>query len=295
MSLRSRRTRRTDDADASNDRWLVSYADFITLMFAFFVVMYATSSINEGKYKVLADTLVGIFNQSEKSIKPIPVGEERARTRDYDASMEDDGGPTPIEDGDPLAQITRNIEQAFAGLIAEGQLIVRGTESWVEIELKSSLLFPSGDAIPNDHAFDIIEKVARILAPFDNPVQVEGFTDNQPISTPLYPTNWELSAARAASIVRMLNMDGVAPDRLAAVGYGEYQPVADNSTPEGRAKNRRVVLVVSRFVETRRSGDTRVENRQAINGTQTALAPHTDGLMQSAVKTPSLVAGSGSR
>lgn len=269
----SMRRRRNSEPEANHDRWLVSYADFITLMFAFFVVMYATSSINEGKYKVLADTLVGIFNQSEKSIKPIPVGQERPRTRDYDASLEDDGGPMPMEDGDPLAQITRSIEQAFAGLIEEGQLIVRGTESWVEIELKSSLLFPSGDAIPNDHAFDIIEKVAGILAPFDNPVQVEGFTDNLPISTPLYPTNWELSAARAASIVRMLNMDGVAAKRLAAVGYGEHHPVASNDSAEGRAKNRRVVLVVSRFLENRRSGDTRVENRQAAAGMQTALAP----------------------
>lgn len=289
-----RRRSAAHEAEPSQDRWLVSYADFITLMFAFFVVMYATSSINEGKYKVLADTLVGIFNQSEKAIKPIPVGQERPRTRDYDASMQDDGGPMPMEDGDPLAQITRSIEQAFAGLIAEGQLIVRGTESWVEIELKSSMLFPSGDAIPNDHAFDIIEKVARILAPFENPVQVEGFTDNQPISTPLYPTNWELSAARAASIVRMLNMDGVAPSRLAAVGYGEYHPVSDNLSPEGRAKNRRVVLVVSRYLETRRSGNTRVENRQAVTGTQTALAPHADAQKTGAVKTPALMAGSGS-
>src|SRR5690606_17382955 len=127
--MRLRRSRQQDD-EPSNDRWLVSFADFMTLMFAFFVVMYATSSINEGKYKVLADALVGIFNQNEKSIRPIPVGQERARTRDYDASMEDDGGPMPMEAGDPLAQITRNIEQAFAGLIAEGQLIVRGTESW---------------------------------------------------------------------------------------------------------------------------------------------------------------------
>src|SRR5690554_859046 len=269
----TRRRRRIPEApEPSNERWLVSYADFITLMFAFFVVMYATSSINEGKYKVLADTLVGIFNQSEKAIRPIPVGQERPRTRDYDASMEDDGGPMPME---------------------EGQLIVRGTESWVEIELKSSLLFPSGDAIPHDQAFDIIEKVARILAPFDNPVQVEGFTDNLPISTPLYPTNWELSAARAATIVRMLNMDGVAAKRLAAVGYGEHHPVADNATPEGRAMNRRVVLVVSRFLETRRSGATRVENRQGYAGTQTAKAPESGARVEGAVKAPALV-GSGS-
>ena len=164
--------RRHREEHVNHEAWAIPYADLMTLLLAFFVVMYATSSINEGKYKVLADTLVGIFNQSEKAIRPIPVGQERPRTRDYDASMQDDGGPMPMEDGDPLAQITRNIERAFAGLIEDGQLIVRGTESWVEIELKSSLLFPSGDAIPHDQAFDIIEKVARILAPFDNPVQV---------------------------------------------------------------------------------------------------------------------------
>ena len=117
----------------------------------------------------------------------------------------------------------------------------------------SSLLFPSGDALPNDAAFDIVEKVAKILAPYKNPIHVEGFTDDVPIHSPRYPTNWELSAARAASIVRLLGNDGVEPSRMAAVGYGEFQPVADNASAEGRAKNRRVVLVISRNLEVRRS------------------------------------------
>src|SRR5690606_6559496 len=103
-------------------------------------------------------------------------------------------------------------------------------------------------------AFDIVEQLAKILAPFDNPIQVEGFTDNLPIATALYPTNWELSAARAASVVRMLEMNGVASQRMAAVGYGEHRPIADNATPEGRAMNRRVVLVVSRDLDIKRSG-----------------------------------------
>ena len=102
-------------------------------------------------------------------------------------------------------------------------------------------------------AFTLIDKVAKILKPFDNPIHVEGFTDDQPIRTAQFPTNWELSAARAASIVRMLAMQGVNPQRLASVGYGEFQPLADNATAEGRTRNRRVVLVISRNLDVRRS------------------------------------------
>lgn len=134
---------------------------------------------------------------------------------------------------------------------------------WLELELSSSLLFPSGDAIPHQDAFDIIEKISAILAPFDNPIQIEGFTDNMPISTAQYPTNWELSAARAASIVRMLAMDGVQPERLAAVGYGEFQPIADNTDAVGRARNRRVVLVISKFTDNRRTTVTQADKNAA--------------------------------
>lgn len=150
------------------------------------------------------------------------------------------------EAADPLQTIANDVRQAFGDLIASDQLTVRGNELWIEIELKSSLLFGSGDAMPSDMAFSIIDKVATILKPFDNPVHVEGFTDNQPISTAQYPTNWELSTARAASIVRMMALEGIDPRRMAAVGYGEFQPVADNATADGRGRNRRVVLVISR-------------------------------------------------
>lgn len=227
---------------------MVSYADFITLLFAFFVVMYSISSLNEGKYKILSESLVGVFNQQERAVKPIPVGEERPRT-----SEPDELNNHAAQGSDPLESIMRSMREAFSDLIDAKQVTLRGNESWVEIELSSSLLFPSGDALPNDQAFDLLEKVARILAPYDNPIRVEGFTDNLPISTAQYPTNWELSSARAGSVVRMLVAEGVAPTRLAAVGYGEYQPIVDNSTPEGRARNRRVVLVVSRTLDVRHS------------------------------------------
>ena len=190
-------------------------------------------------------------------MKPIPIGDEQplsvkpAQPLIKDSEQTDAGlAQTNV---DPLKTISDDVRDAFGDLIKSDQMTVRGNELWVEIELNSSLLFGSGDAMPSDQAFAIIEKVGKILKPFANPVHVEGFTDNLPIRTAQYPTNWELSAARAASIVRLLAMEGVNPARMASVGYGEYQPVASNDSAEGRARNRRVVLVISRNLEVRRS------------------------------------------
>ena len=289
--------RRNHEEHENHERWLVSYADFITLLFAFFVVMYSMSSINEGKYKILSETLTGVFNQPDRSIKPIPIGEERPRTAAPDRSMvdEDEQSETAIDDpgSDPLQTITQSLHDAFGEMIMNDQMTLRGNELWIEIELNSSLLFPSGDAIPNDTAFAIIEKVAKILAPYENPVHVEGFTDNLPIKTALYPTNWELSAARAASIVRMLAMDGLNPARMAAVGYGEFQPVADNATAEGRGRNRRVVLVISRNLDVRRSvsgvgsGKAKPDSALQRAGTQPAPTPAAQAPTPGVVNSPS--------
>ena len=268
--------RRAHEEPENHERWLVSYADFITLLFAFFVVMYSISSLNEGKYKILSDSLVGVFSQADRAVKPIPIGEDRPRTTQPDISQVDEpqSSQEPI---DALQSIMQSMQNAFADLIDSKQITVRGNELWVEIELNSSLLFPSGDALPNNHAFDLLEKVAGILSPFDNPIHVEGFTDNLPINTDKFPTNWELSAARAGSVVRMLAADGVDPSRLAAVGYGEFQPIADNATAEGRARNRRVILVISRNLDVRRSvsgvgsGNARAVDGTAQSGTQRAV------------------------
>jgi chemotaxis protein MotB len=282
--------RRQQEEHENHERWLVSYADFITLLFAFFVVMYSISSINEGKYKILSDTLTGVFTQPDRAIKPIPVGDERPRTTEPDRSLVDEGNS--VKDSNSLEQIADSVRNAFGDLIKSEQLKISGTETWIEIELSSSLLFGSGDAIPNNAAFDIVERVAKILAPYENPVQVEGFTDNLPIQTAAYPTNWELSSARAASVVRMLAMDGVNPSRMAAVGYGEHQPVAANDTAEGRARNRRVVLVISRNVDVRRShvNTSEAEGKQppqTQTGTQSAPPPAIALPQAGAVNSPS--------
>ncbi|MDE1164281.1 MAG: flagellar motor protein MotD [Pseudomonas sp.] len=294
----ARRHRRQQHEEHENhERWLVSYADFITLLFAFFVVMYSISSINEGKYKVLSQALIGVFNDPDKSLRPIPIGDEKPLTVKPSEplvkdSEEVDAGIAQNADN-PLQTIANEVRDGFGDLIKSNQLTVRGNELWIEIELKSGLLFGSGDAIPSDKAFSIIEKVAKIIKPFGNPVHVEGFTDDQPIRTAQYPTNWELSSARASSIVRMLAMEGINPGRMASVGYGEFQPVATNATAEGRAHNRRVVLVISRNLEVRRSltgaGSANATPDAAMRraGTQSAPSPVTQSVGANAVNSPS--------
>lgn len=257
--------RRQREEHENHERWLVSYADFITLLFAFFVVMYSISSVNEGKYKVFTESLEGVFTQAERAIRPVPVGEQPVQGV----------GPAEEAANDPLSSIAASIRSAFGGLIEGDEIRVRGNEMWLEIELNSSLLFPSGGAIPNDRAFDLIERVATILAPYRNPIQVQGYTDNLPINTASFPTNWELSAARAASVVRMLASHGVDPAQLAAVGYGEYQPVADNISAEGRARNRRVVLAIARDIGLRREAGQFEGDTPAAIGTSPASTADT--------------------
>ena len=114
----------------------------------------------------------------------------------------------------------------------------------MEVEIKTSILFPSGSAILQPEALPILSEIADILKDFPNPIHVEGFTDSVPINTVAFPSNWELSAGRAASVVHLFTKDGVEPRRMAAIGLGEYRPIADNATAEGRNKNRRVVLLI---------------------------------------------------
>lgn len=257
-----RRRRLPQDDLHNQERWLVSYADFITLLFAFFVVMYSVSSVNEGKYKVLSDTLTGVFNAPQRSINPIEVGE--ADPRPLPRAGEDVINPpvteAPRNDGGADDQVSRTqalramadqLALEFDELIDQGVVTLETSDEWIELSLRDSLLFGSGDAEPHFDAFDLIETIAGILIGRDNAVRVEGFTDDMPIRTSAFPSNWELSAARAAAVVRVLIMEGVDPERLAAVGYGQYQPLARNDTAEGRSRNRRVVLLISRDASIR--------------------------------------------
>lgn len=253
-----RRPRRAEVAH-NQERWLISYADFITLLFAFFVVMYSVSSVNEGKYKVLSETLTGVFNAPQRSIQPIPVGEQPGVSSplDDDAVIPPPVAPQPapepsttVREQGQRSQTLRSMANQFAlefdSLMSQDVVNLQVSDQWIELSMRDSLLFGSGQAEPHYDAFPVMERIANIIRDTDNAIRVEGFTDNRPISTGRYPSNWELSAARASAVVRMLAAEGVAPARMAAIGYGAYQPVARNDTEEGRRRNRRVVLLISR-------------------------------------------------
>lgn len=237
-----RRREEEHQSKSSHERWLVSYADFITLLFGFFVVMYSVSQVSEQKYRVLSETLSNVF--------------EGNTTRPVDMQVTDNGNPLDqqgrvsglspdinLVDTEVLAQ---DLEDALIHLVQPGQLRISATEEWVQIDLNANLLFDSASADPKPEARELFRQIAAKLAPFDNEIEVSGHTDDRPIRTARFQSNWELSSARASSVVRLLTEDGLKPQQLSAVGYGEYRPVADNATEEGRATNRRVVLMVAR-------------------------------------------------
>jgi chemotaxis protein MotB len=256
----------------NHERWLVSYADFITLLFAFFVVMYSLSSVNEGKYRVLADALSAAFRSVPRSMDPIQLGKpqrpemvqnpiiNRSASAATAASQPIALPSQPIapvdqspknagkDDGDGggrgIREIANRLAQAMAPLIEKDLITMRRYRHWLEVEIKTNILYPSGSAVLETQALPVLGSIAGILRDYPNPINIEGFTDNVPISTVAYPSNWELSAARATSVVHLFVRQGVPADRLAAVGYGEYRPIVSNDTEEGRSKNRKVVLVV---------------------------------------------------
>lgn len=251
----------------SHERWLVSYADFITLLFAFFVVMYSISQVNEGKYRILSSTLTEVFSQRERSLDPIQIGQpSKARPlslielnamgfkqQEYGEQDQGPGLDGDSEGGLPneFRQISQQILDSLSPLLAEGKINVQGNEQWLEIELASSLLFASGDDQLGVPAMEVLGAIAASLRQQSSPVRVEGFTDNVPINSARFSSNWQLSTARALAVVRLFEEEGIAPQRLAAIGYGEHQPIADNDTAEGRERNRRVVLMISRNQQLR--------------------------------------------
>lgn len=254
--------RRRQEVHVNQERWLISYADFITLLFAFFVVMYSISQVNDSKYRVLSDTFIEAFNQpshtqpisdakdnvasSTSTIAPIDLGNP-AVTETASVDVDEPVAPNePVRTSDELTQISDLVSEKFTQLINDQMIQVSSNELWLQIELKDSILFSSGSADTSEQAQKIFDEIADILKGYSNPVQVEGFTDNIPIKSVKYPTNWELSTARACAIVKYLASKGIAPERLSAVGYGEYQPVAANDTEQGRAQNRRVTIMVAK-------------------------------------------------
>jgi chemotaxis protein MotB len=241
--------RKGEEEHENHERWLVSYADFITLLFAFFVVMYAISQVNEGKYRVLSDTMASAFRSvpGSSSGAMVAINPEAATPlaipiRKPVTPLKTDA--IPVEKKERLRSVARELSEAMAPLVKEGQVRITEGALGVTIDINANVLFAPGEARLGPDAVRALAAVAQILAPIDFPITVEGHTDNIPISTPLFPSNWELSVVRASSVVRLFVDSGVDARRMAATGYADQRPVADNATAEGKARNRRVAITI---------------------------------------------------
>lgn len=263
----SRRSRFHHEEHENLERWLVSYADFITLLFAFFVVMYGISQINAGKYRALSESMVGAFRSTNVNtpgqkavvdgIPANPAGQMIATPQKLQPPKAAQTPPTPEEvqaeqqrgvAREKMRNMAADIQKAMASLVKEGKVRISEGPQGISVDINASVLFAPGDAQLGPSAVAALQAVARVLANAEYPITVEGHTDNDPIKTAMFPSNWELSVVRASSVVRLFQGNGVAPWRLTAAGYGEQRPVAPNDTPEGRSRNRRVTLTIDALV-----------------------------------------------
>lgn len=214
-------------------RWMVSYADFITLLFAFFVVMYAISSVNVSKYKSLAEGMNSAFTSKSKGQSVADVAQTK---KDMKTAVE-----SPIKDKDQFNQLIKALSA-----LQDSDYHMNPQDGWVELDIKANALFDSGSANLRPVAVLKLMKLASIIKTLPYSIAIEGYTDNMPIETEQYPSNWELSSARAAAVARTLSSFGVNQKQLSVTGYGEQYPVADNGSEEGRAQNRRVNVIIAK-------------------------------------------------
>jgi chemotaxis protein MotB len=256
-----RRLRQTAEPE-NHDRWLVSYSDFITVLFSFFVVLFATSYRDNQTIKKLSQAIhigfqeLGAFSGGQSSYgvtyrdlklngvagpipvqpPPLPVNHSPQKPRDENKS---------VATGVDIGELQRQLELAIGKEIRNHEVIMRVTPEGFVISLKDMGFFNSGEARLLPGAADKIERIAKVLSQHGLELRVEGHSDDQPIHTPEFRSNWELSTARAMAVLMMLIDDsGIDPKKVSVAGYGQFRPIADNATSDGRQMNRRVDLVV---------------------------------------------------
>lgn len=244
------------NASQGRDRWILSYADFITLLFAFFVALYSLSLQNKGDEQRLKDTLQGVFEAVQKSVRPINIGEpivgEPKDVKVVEAT------PVPVEP--PATEKTEStavssaiytllsqvVENQSSGLLARGQVSVTESADWVNLELQSGLLFGSGEYELTNEAVALLMLVANVLKAYPSVVLVEGNTDDLPVNSTRLVSNWHLSSLRSASVVDELVYQGVDPKMVAPIGFSSEHPKVRNTDELARQQNRRVVLRISK-------------------------------------------------
>ncbi|NEX75038.1 flagellar motor protein MotB [Aeromonas rivipollensis] len=242
------------------DRWLVSYADYMTLIFALFVVLYSVAIVNKEQYRAVIEGMTQAFNQVPRSDGLLEGQGNSLLNHPVSAApslLESQASPSPSrapitgtpiqQDGTALATIDLQLQEAMGALVEAGVVKLAKDDNWLTVELSSGLLFRSGSAFLGSNAAPVLDTLSGILKPVDNYVRVRGYTDNQPINNEMFRSNWTLSAARAEAVLGALVAKGIAPERLAYEAYGEFSPFADNGSGQGRLQNRKVVVAISRF------------------------------------------------
>jgi chemotaxis protein MotB len=208
-------------------RWLISYADYMTLLCAFFIMLYSVNLLNEEQYQAVQDVLEGIFTAQALQISPQP--EVSTTIADHNNGVM------------PLYQTVKQQLQVF---IDSKELNLEQEGEWIKIRLKTDTLFDAGGWEINDEMMDMIEQLALVVRPIPNEINIEGHTDDVPISTANIVSNWDLSALRAVAVVRAFELVGVAPQRMAAMGFSYHKPLFENDSNEHRRANRRVEILI---------------------------------------------------
>jgi chemotaxis protein MotB len=254
--------RKRPQEHSNNERWLVSYADFITLLFAFFVVLYASSQVDKRKVGKLAMSIqvafqeLGVFETSNTKIplsdseavpfSKIQVVENTERTGDMRRFVQPmKGMVSPVSASTPMKDIQAELEKILAPEIQKHLVEVKARREGLVVSLREVGFYESGSSSLRPSSKDAIDRLAAVLKGRAEALRIEGHTDNVPIHNVHFDSNWELSTARASDLIKVfITRYDFAPNRLSAAGYAEYHPAAPNDTPEGRALNRRVDIVI---------------------------------------------------
>ncbi|AFM42743.1 flagellar motor protein [Desulfosporosinus acidiphilus SJ4] len=253
--------KRQHEAEKENgERWLLTYSDLITLLMIFFVVLYSMSQVDAQKFQAVAAALNsalsgGSSSRIQVSTNPSGPNIVAPKTPQIDATKPSNsttknnqktGQGNTDADNLNIEAIKAKLDKFASDNNIQSTLVTSIEERGLVIRIQETLLFESGSADITPYARNILEKISTVLAAAPNQIRVEGHTDNLPINTAKFPSNWELSVIRATNVVQILQNDGVSPERLSATGYGEYRPIASNDTEAGRSRNRRIDLIILR-------------------------------------------------
>lgn len=231
-----RRKKSNDSGGGGSPGWMTTFSDLMSLLLTFFILLFSMSSVSETQFNNVASSFQSIFSGSGGG-DGVLDGENGIRE-----SLDSPGSSEELaQDEEMYKEVSEYIGAGDLGSDVSAQISDRG----VFVELKDAILFESGSAILKPEGVEVLQQLKDLISGFDNEIMIEGYTDDVPMSSRTYATNWELSTARAVSVVRYLvEEEDIDPSRLSAVGYGEYRPVVNNDSEENRAKNRRVNILI---------------------------------------------------